>query len=341
MRIWKRLLTFFFFLFSPVLVFAHEVYVLPKGVIAEGLHDESIHPFDALKDPANLKTTLIIAACILLGLILNFFFQHSALGKRWARFWNYLNPIGPLLIRLVVAISFFYSAYSLSFLGPELSLTAFPFWVVVQIVLYILSIFIFFGLFTEYAAILSLIIFGLAVSVFHLYMMTYINYVGEFLVLMAFGARTYSLDGLLFGPSGWMEKYRKYENLFLRFCFGFGLVYAAINIKFIHAILTLDVVNDYHLTQFHLLFPHDPLLVVLGAGLAEIAIGLFIIFGFQLRLTLIVMLFYVTLSLIFFRELVWPHYILYGIGLNLIFAPNLYSLDSWFDRFFKNPYFKP
>src|SRR5581483_10157934 len=127
-------------------------------------------------------------------------------------------------------------------------------------------------------------------------MMTYINYVGEFLVLMAFGARTYSLDGLLFGPSGWMEKYRKYENLFLRFCFGFGLVYAAINIKFIHAILTLDVVNDYHLTQFHLLFPHDPLLVVLGAGLAEIAIGLFIIFGFQLRLTLIVMLFYVTLS---------------------------------------------
>ena len=49
--------------------------------------------------------------------------------------------------------------------------------------------------------------------------------------------------------------------------------------------------------------------------LVEILIGICIIIGFELRLVAVVFLGFLTLSILFFGEVVWPHIILFGVNL--------------------------
>ncbi len=46
-----------------------------------------------------------------------------------------------------------------------------------------------------------------------------------------------------------------------------------------------------------------------------------------MRLTILISLFYITLSLLFFRERVWPHLLLYGISFNLLVQPETFTID--------------
>lgn len=319
-------------LFFPVASFAHEVYVLPWEEVEVGLRDTTVNPFAALLDPGNVKTAIIISIGISAALIIAFVLQRTRFFRSVAQKLEKLHPIGLLLVRVAVAASLISSAYHNSFFGPEIPLSIFPYPALIQAILYGLGGLLLVGLFTEVAAVLALCVFLLAVFKLHSYMLIYFTYVGELVALAMFGSRYFSLDKLFFGFKKAWARFQKYEVVIVRVAYGFGLVYAAVTVKFMHAILTLDVVRDYNLTQFYLLFPHDPLLVVLGAGLSEITIGLFIIFGFEMRLTVLVSLFYITLSLLFFRELVWPHYILYGISFYLLFAPSSYNLDSWLHK---------
>ena len=68
--------------------------------------------------------------------------------------------------------------------------------------------------------------------------------------------------------------------------------------------------STYNLTQY---FPFDPLFIVLGAGIIEFLAGVFIIVGFEIRHTVLFLLFWLTLSLLFFQESVWPHLVLVGV----------------------------
>jgi len=161
-------------------------------------------------------------------------------------------------------------------------------------------------------------------------MVTYLNYLGEFAVLLLFGMRRWSIDRYIFGKLKRFKKFEKYGPVIIRICYGIGLIFAAVTVKFLHPSLTLEIINNYNLLQFHWLFPNDALLVVLGAAIAETAIGLLIVIGFETRITILVLLFYLTLSLIYFREAVWPHFILYGISLNLLVQPETFTFDNLF-----------
>jgi hypothetical protein len=177
------------------------------------------------------------------------------------------------------------------------------------------------------AATAGLLLYLVSFIVFGLYPLTYFGYVGVLLALALFGGGIVALDNLFFeNKSSLLERY---GALLIRVCYGFGLVYTAVSVKFLHPGLPMTVVQEYHLTQFHLLFPSDPLLVVFGAALAETTIGILIILGLRLRLTILISLFYLTLSLLFFREMLWPHLILFGISLGLLVNKNEVSLDTF------------
>lgn len=315
----------------PVVVWAHEAYVLPTDLF---WHDVALPPslyaLHALLNPGNLYLIAMIVCGILLLMFLNFIFRLTAWGSRVHSFIERFAFTGPLFVRLAIATSFFFSAYSWSFLGPELPITRMPYASLIRGVLFLSSILILLGLYTRIAASMSLIVFTIGFVVFGMYLITYFNYLGEIIVLTLFGMRTWSLDRLLFGKLKYLKQFEKYETTIVRICYGIALVYAGITIKFLHPALTLQVVNDWNLTQFHWLFPGDPLLVVFGAGLSEVVIGLFIIIGFEMRLTVLISLFYITLSLFYFRELVWPHLMLYGISFNLLVQPEIFTLDHLF-----------
>ncbi len=323
----------------PGISSAHEAYVLPRPEFEAGLKYVSVQTLSALQDPANLRLFFIITIGVGLGLILSLWFSQTRIAAAAANKIERLKFLGQWIVRLAVSASFFFSATSNSFLGPDISLDSLPYRVAIKGALFVISAMVLFGFLTELAALLALVVFTIAANVYHWYLATYLNYLGELMVLIMFGARGFgSIDRWMFGETKRFLWLKKYESDIVRIFYGAALAFAAINVKFLHSTLTLTVVKSYHLTQFHWLFPSDPVLVTLGAAISELTIGLFIMFGFQLRLTVLISLFYITLSLLYFRELVWPHLLLYGISFNLLITPQQLSLDNWLARWFAVKY---
>lgn len=316
---------------SPGIAMAHEAYVVPTDYF----WSELMKPFDwsawsSLTNPENLRITITVIVGVFVVYFLNFLFRRSKLGEIFGKGIERFAPIGPHIVRAAIAAALFFSALNWSFLGPELSLQEMPVPQVMRAALFIISGCFALGLFTEVAAFVGLVIFTMGLFVYGTYIFSYLNYLGELIVLFLFGMRQYSLDRVFFGPLKRYVKWEKYESSIVRICYGFALTYAAVSVKMLHPELTEHVFTSWNLAQFWWLFPSDPALVTLGAGLAELAIGIFIIFGFELRLTVLITLFYITLSLIYFQELVWPHLLLYGISLNLILQPEIFTLDHFF-----------
>ncbi len=317
------------FLFSFNIASAHEAYVLPYNTFWSGIKQpDSLRVFDALKNPHDLKVTILIGSSVIILLIANFFFMRSKAGKKVQAGFEHFSYLGPHFVRISIAIALFFSAWSNTFLGPELLGRFLPFSEVIRVALFAMSIMIGFGFLTEVAALAGIVIFLISAFIFGPYMLNYTNYLGVFIVLALFGLRICSVDKYLFGPLRRFKYFEKYESVIVRVMYGFALIYAAITVKLLHPGLTLDVINTWNLTQFHWLFPSDPLLVTFGAGIVESLMGLFILIGFEMRLTILISLFYITLSLLYFRELVWPHLLLYGISFSLLVKPETYAIDS-------------
>lgn len=322
--------------FLPVQVFAHEAYVLSKAQFENGLHTSGPNVFNALRSSSNLRVFFLISIVIFAVLVVNFLFSRTRIAKEISNKLEKLSRFGPLLVRLAISASFFFSALSNSFLGPEIPLDTMPYGLMLRAGLFLISFLILLGFFTELAGLVALISFTIAATVYHWYLASYLNYFGEIIVLILFGTREqWSVDRWMFGKLRRFFTIKLYEIDIVRAFYGLALMFVAVDVKLLHPNLTMLVVNQYHLTQFHWLFPHDPLLVTLGAALAELTIGLFILLGFQLRLTVLITLFYITLSLFFFREMVWPHFLLYGISFNLLITPQKLSLDNWLAKKFK------
>lgn len=312
--------------------FAHEAYVLPPDVFQSAIQSPpSGDAFAALLDAHNRAVFFEITLGVLLAMLAMFFLRHSRWGMRADAALKRRSDIGIFLIRMALAASLLGSAVTSSIFGPELPLSAMPFGYLLRIALYILSALFFLGLFTEAAAAVSLVIFLLAFRSFGWYVATYLNYFGEIVALLLFGSRFWSLDKIIFGSLRRFAGFSSYEPTIVRCCYGVALGYAAVTVKFLHPILTVDVVNIYHLNRFAI-FPSDPLLVTLGAALAELLIGILIFVGFETRITVFISLIYITLSLWYFKEVVWPHLMLYGISLSLLLNDGgKASLNGWID----------
>ena len=333
--IWRKLAGLSFIaaagsiLFLPGLASAHEAYVLTAKQFKAGLATTTPNPFAPLVDPAHLQVFLFTAGAVFISYILIFLWSASKPAEILDRIVRKAKIFGPLIIRLAISSSFIYAALSNAILGPELSLTALPLGAVVRFLLFLCGLMILFGIFTELAALIALGLFIYASTAFGIYMLTYANYFGEIVVLLFFGSRHYSFDRLFFGTKLWIQKLRKYDWLeipIVRILYGVALIYAGYTIKFVHQILTIEVYNEYHLVNF---FHATAAYIAAGAGLAEILIGLFIILGFNMRWTVIISLFFITLSILYFRELLWPHLMLYGISLSLLInSGDRWTLDS-------------
>ncbi len=340
------------FISLPLIAAAHENYVLTQDQINAdlGFHGPSV--FSALNNPGNLKISLIVALLSTLGIIVFFIFSHSSAGRKMDNFLQKGESFGQVVLRMALAVSLLASAYFNSFLGPEISLTTLPLAFILKPALVILGILMFLGLWSEIVGVLSLVILFIASWVYKDYMITYFNYFGEFLALAWFGSRVFSLDKLFYktplfakasahGPLKkfkllWAKrldkKYHDWELLIIRVTYGISIIYPAITYKLIHPEVIVDIANRYNLMQFHWLFPGDPLLISLGTGLAQVAVGVCVTLGFETRLNTLVTFGLMFLSVIFFKEAVWPHIVLLALALYLIINNGgKYSLDNYIE----------
>jgi uncharacterized membrane protein YphA (DoxX/SURF4 family) len=328
-------------------VSAHEVYVLNNAQIAYDASHPSPNPLQLITDPADRGQFL--AATIIGVILVGGIFLLSI--SRWLE--DLLDPVllrikrfAPIVARLTLGFSLLAAAYYQALFGPELTLTSLVghYAPIVQIVMYVIAVFIILGLFVRESAFVALGIFIIAVVVHKTYMLTYMNYLGEIVANLILGGGLWSLDRyfakatIATDVSLWKEKMEPYAFPVLRILFGVSAIYASWYAKLFHSELALDTVKDYHLTTY---FHFPALFIVLGALIIESLVGFFFILGIEIRFTALFFLFFLTLSLFFFGEVVWPHLVLIGVNIAFILhGYDQYSLEGhFFEKDDKEPVF--
>ncbi len=328
------------FLFMVPGASAHEAYVLTARQFDAGIKIFAKDPFAPLVDSAHLTTFLWTTLAVVVSYFLIFLWSASKPAEVLDRIVRKAKVVGPLIIRAAISASFIYAAMSDAILGPELSLTLVPYGIVIRFLLFLVGFMVLFGVLIEVAALIALALFIFVAFTFGVYMITYANYFGEIIVLLLFGSRYLSFDRWILGKDLWVKKLERFkwlETPIVRILYGVALLYAGYTIKFLHQQLTIDVYNEYHLVNF---FHATAAYIAAGAGVAEMLIGLFIIIGFAMRWTVVISLVFITLSILYFRELLWPHLMLYGISFSLLVnSGDRWTLDAkivpWIRRLLK------
>jgi uncharacterized membrane protein YphA (DoxX/SURF4 family) len=302
----------------PAATSAHEVYVLDQETIERGLTGPSPNPFTQIAQDPQLFILWGIIAVIFVSTIFAMSITHW-FETRLNPVLSKLKPYAAPIARITLGICLIASASEFALFGPELPLSDFgDFAFAMQMALYISGILCLVGLCTRTGALIALGTFLFGVFRYEGYMLTYANYLGEILLALILGGGLYSADKALGWKISALPDVRHVaERLafpILRVLFGLSVAYAAYYAKFLHSQLALDVVTQYNLTNF---FHFDPLFIVLGASIVEVLIGVFIMFGFEIRHTALFFLFWIFLSLLYFGESVWPHLILVGVLLSL------------------------
>jgi uncharacterized membrane protein YphA (DoxX/SURF4 family) len=310
---------------------AHEVYVLPNGRAQYDRDQHSPDIFTALDYKYDQQIFAAYLMAIFVGIgIVYYLTKHGFLAKALRRFLKQIKIYAPTIARVFIGLSFIYGSHYNALFGPEVPLSELGAPHLLQWVLMVCGAMLLVGIFSRVAAVIGLVIYFYALSIVGVYLTSYINYLAEFILIIVAGGGVLSVDSLICHVTGKENKAAKFEKkyggLILRLGLGIALLFAAINIKILHSQLSLDVISQYHLTKY---FPFDPLFVVLGAALVEIAIALFYIFGLMVRLNTIIFLSFITASLLFFGEAVWPHLILFGISLAIFaYGYDRYTLEA-------------
>jgi uncharacterized membrane protein YphA (DoxX/SURF4 family) len=318
--------------FAPLIASAHEVYVLSSAQITEAL---GIPPFNMVRVAlANLHEFIFWGFIAALTIFCVFFISLShILEDRVDPLFDRLRKHAAPIARVTVGLSFLAAAYYQASYGPELPLanTFGAYSGIVTVILLVIGTLIIFGLYARIAALVALCLFTIAVWYHGIYMLTYTNYLGEIIVLLILGAHHGTKEKK--GESKLAKAFAPYSFLILRICFGISLFYASLYAKILHNNLALMVAelplagHPYGIAHYLGFEPH---FLVLGAAIVELLIATFFILGIEIRFTSLFLLFWLSLSLWWFGEVVWPHIILIGIPVAFIcYGYDSYSLEGW------------
>lgn len=308
-------------------LFAHEVYVLPEKLIGQGQQDRGVNIWHALASGHNL--TLFIIYGLLIGSLfgLALFLKSRPFFQRLGQKIDKATLFAPDIIRIAFGASLLFSASHSALYGPELPLNQLIGGKIIQALLWLSGTALIFGIWSRLWAGLMIIVWVYALFLKGPYLLTYVNYLGEALAVWLLPLQRLSLDTAITGKKRAAKQMRRaaYSLPAARLLFGFSLLYTALSVKFMDTALSLDVVNKYDLIRY---FPFDPLFVVLGAGLIEVLVALLYMAGLLQRFTTIIFLVFMTLSLLFFKESVWPHYLLIALAAGIfLHEPDKFSLD--------------
>jgi uncharacterized membrane protein YphA (DoxX/SURF4 family) len=271
---------------------------------------------------------LLIIGLFTFALYLKFQPAFAKLGKKIDR----TTIIAPDIIRLAFGASLLFSASHNALFGPELPLHSLFAGKLIKVCLWVCGTGLIIGLWNRLWAWIMIAIWTLALLLKGPYLLTYSNYLGEAIAVILLPLQKMSVDGLMTGKAKAkrLMKHARFSMPIARLLFGLSLIYTAISVKFMDTSITLDVVRHYHLTHF---FPFDPLFVVLGAALIEVMVSILYLSGLLLRFTSIIFLIVLSLSLMFFRESVWPHYLLIALGVGVfLHKPDDWTADAYLNK---------
>ncbi len=294
---------------------AHEVYVLPHAEVERAMSTPGANPIEVMEK--NMSQFIFWAIASVVAVVGVFLISITRL------FENRLDPIlmrlkrhAPKVVRVTLGLGLLASAFYGSLFGPELPFEeifgAFsPF---ASLLFGAAGVCMIMGRFVRASAIAVFAVYAAGFMEHGHYMLTYAGYIGAVLAV-------------LFAQS---HGSHKYAPLALRVFFGISLIYASAYAKIMHSDLAFTTVTMYHLNE---VLPFEPNFLVLGASIIEMLAGVFFILGLEIRFIAVFLEIMIFTSLAFFGEVLWPHLILIGIPIALIFyGYDKYSLEG---RFFK------
>ncbi len=319
----------------PSVALAHEVYVLSPEAVRAALAANSPNPFTAYIGNEYEFFFWGLVSFIVMSTVLAASAFHL-FERQAAPFLAYLKRFALFVARVTVGLCLIGFGLSANLFGTEL-LFADLFGALsgtLQIVFIAAGCAILAGWYTRYIAILMMGVYAYAWWVFGSYVFTYTDHLGAYILLFALGSGAWSVDHLLGtgklprAADAIADALVPYSFPILRILFGFGVMFAAVYGKFIYSELALQTVLQYHLTDF---FPFEPLFIVLGALIIEFLAGLMLFLGIAVRWTGLFLIFWLTLSQVYFREIWWVHVILFGVGLAIFcHGYDRYSLEGRF-----------
>jgi uncharacterized membrane protein YphA (DoxX/SURF4 family) len=346
------ILLVFFALLLPIQAAAHEVYVLPTNVTKVGLQ---IYSFDILEralSTSHDRTIIYTLLGSIIALIAIFtYLTHTRWAEHLSRNFQAVRPYAAFVIRIGFAISLIMGAMNHNLFGPEIavneasvggySMIFLHYGSFIQYASFFAGILILFGLFTRLAGLVGILIYILAFLDVGHYMINYINYFGEAVVMAVEGGGVLALDIILKKKRHYFREHfnRLYSRLeewgsrysfpIFRMTFGFALLYAAISVKFLHSIVTYNVVVTYNLNKGVI----GPELFTLIFGILEVTIALMVIFGVLVREATIATAFVLTSSILYFGEIVWPHIILGALCIGIfLHGDDRLCISNWLYR---------
>lgn len=330
------------FLFSTHIAGAHEVYVLDSQSVDSVLLTHSPNPFTALKTSGGQFLLWAFIGIITVTTVFFVSISRKVESIFDPMLFSLKRRLGFIIVRITIGLALIASGYFHALFGPEIPLhTIFgQYESLAAITLMIVGLCILIGFMTRIMGVIALIIAFAGVYTYGWYIFTYSNYIGDIIFVAFLGAHVLSIDKHVLhwhGIMGIIERFvEKYAFLILRVTFGFSLIYASFYAKFIHSGLALQTVIDYNLTNY---FHFEPLFIVLGAFIVEVLLGTFIIIGFEMRFTALFLMIFLSLSLWYFGEAVWPHIVLFGGALALfVHGYDKYTIEGYF---FKNAEHEP
>jgi hypothetical protein len=304
------------FFINPLFVSAHEVYVLDSASIANDISQPSLNLFKVA-----LSHEYLFLFCLFLGLLGVLSILGISLSRKIESWIDpillKIKPYAGHIAQITLGAALIASAYYGALFGTELPLqTLFGTYAfMVTLGLYFAGALLVLGMYPRLGGLIAIVAYSFAFAKVGVYMLSYMTYFGEALVTLLFGG------GYVFltlkhpwGSGNLISAIQKRKHFLLRIAFSISLIYAALYAKLIHGALALDTVTKYHLTNY---FHFDPLFIVLGAFLVEMTIGIFYLIGFEIRFTSLFFLTFLTMSLLFFGESVWPHIVLIGTAITM------------------------
>src|SRR3989344_4276363 len=214
-------------LLTPVVTRAHEVYVLSPDEIATGVNTP---PFDMLATlQANLGS-FVFWGFIVFVVVSTIFFMSifRVLERLFDPYFVRLKRHAGVVARVTIGTGLVAGAYYGANYGPELPLAAIfgssaSF---VASLLGLVGLMLMVNLWTRAAAAIAAVFFLINTLWHGIYMLTYVNYLGEFIVLVIAvhkGMKAHALSR--FAPYAWP---------ILRVTFGISLIYSSIYAKILH-----------------------------------------------------------------------------------------------------------
>ncbi|TSC86463.1 MAG: hypothetical protein G01um10148_449 [Parcubacteria group bacterium Gr01-1014_8] len=332
------------FLLLPVAAAAHEVYVLtPEEITAAMAGERSSHVATIAEHLGQFMFWGLVTSIVVTTV---FFMSISHwLENLSAPFFRRIKSYAPYVLQVGLGVSLLCTAWYGAFMGPELPFNAIfgsVAWLA-RVILVLCGASILLGYNARSAAIAALLLFLPVAAKHGTYLLTYTEYIGALLFVAIGGGgyatrmpvrRTQTGEARLAARlESWMRVLLQYRYAILRMSFGFAVMFAAVYAKIVHNSLALAVVDTYDLTSYALFSAFEPNFLVLGAALIEFLAGLLLFLGIEIRHTVVFLAFWLTLSLLFFGEAVWPHIILFAIaGTLFLYGYDAYSLEG---RFFK------